>query len=376
MLIDHLFSIYLFITILLTQIGILWLILGFLRPVSYSENKFPFDVPSLLIIVPCHNEERILPSLLETIDLLIWDKDKLQICFINDRSSDDTDRILREFTNTNPKKYVLLDIDSSEEIYSGSYKKRAIHKAIEAFPSEWIVTFDADSRPNPNWLMDMFNGYSSDWLCIVPSFRFIGGKGFFFFFRNLEALVQSFLMSSAIKLKNPLSAIGAGFCYKRDAFITVKGFQSHRELLSGDDDLLLHSISRLDGKIISKCSKTTTIDILDRDANSYWNARKRHYSVAKMYPFFWKFFGFLVIPGVFTPLFISILYLIQIQHFFSIELLLILTYTVIVELGIWLTVNRTSHTYQIWFTPFIIFLLPIWFIIIGILSLRPVFSWK
>ncbi|MCX7835091.1 MAG: glycosyltransferase [bacterium] len=356
-----------------TLLGLSWLLFGFHKKQIFTHKT----CPSIEVIVSCHNEETILPSLLSSLEHLEWYSDDLSICLVNDRSTDQTGEILKSFVRAHQPKFKYLEVNHLPDTHLNP-KKYALSLAISQSHKDWIVTLDADSRPHRRWLIEMFYGFNNDWLAIVPSYRLIGGRGVFFYLRNFETLVQSFLMSAAIKLDHPLSAVGAGFCYKKDAFYKVGGFVNHLNKISGDDDLLLHSLSKLQGKIISKCFPLTTIDIFDRDTEKYWKARKRHYSVASDYPLFWKIFGILVIPGFFFFPMGILLYGIGIWHFFkfSFFLVILLLYLTLIELCIQSVIHYTTHKYQIWYSMAFLFVFPIWLGLVLINTLHPTREWK
>lgn len=358
----------------LTIIGIFWLLYAFQKTQTFIHSCYP----SIEIIITCHNEENILPQLLECVQKLEWFSENISISLVNDRSTDKTGAILSDFVkHKNHRRFKYLEIPNCSEISNINPKKFAITSAIQKTNADWVVTFDADSRPHSQWLIEMFYGFEKDWIAIVPSYRLIGGKGILFQLRNFEALIQSFLMSAAIKLNRPLSAIGAGFCYNREAFLKIGGFEHHYHKKSGDDDLLLHSLSHLPGKIISKCSPSTTIDIFDRDASSYWKARKRHYSVAKDYPLFWKLMGIMTIPGTMIipfllPLSVMPFSLIKVNH----AVLLFIAYISLIEIGIQMVSSNTTHKHYIGYSLVFATLFPIWIILMTINIFRHSSDWK
>ncbi|MDK9700317.1 MAG: glycosyltransferase [bacterium] len=333
-----------------------WLIFGYF--IRRERTHVSEDMPEIEVLLPCHNEEKYVNELFIALEHLQWKGSNLRFCAIDDRSSDQTKELLATFVWRDLKNRRLLAIHPSEAIPYASPKKNALEQAIFSSKAEWVVTLDADSRPQSDWLLEMFAGWEKNWIAIVPSYTFSGGLGLGSKIRKLEALVQSFLMRSAIRNKHPLSAIGAGFAYQVAAFHQVGGYRGTiGERISGDDDLLLHRLAKLPGRIVSKNGRAS-MAVLDRETGSYWRARGRHYSVAPDYPFFWKLFGVLAIPGIMiAPMFLFLdAFVFQRWYAAGVAVLLLL-----LEVNVLSKVAKTTNGQMIWWYPFFLFFgFPFW----------------
>ena len=103
---------------------------------------------SLSIIIPLYNEqERILKSLAILKKFFEQSKKReIEIIFVSDGSTDQTNDIIRLFIKENKKKFNLLLISYLKNIGKGF----AIKKGILKSKKNWILICDADMSVNPN----------------------------------------------------------------------------------------------------------------------------------------------------------------------------------------------------------------------------------
>ena len=119
-----------------------------MRPIpNQTKNDIINSVYSLSIIIPMYNEqERILKSL-EILRKYIKKnrKNKIEIIFVSDGSTDQTNNIIRLFIKNN-KKIKLLFISYLKNVGKGF----AIKKGILKSKKNWILICDADMSVSPN----------------------------------------------------------------------------------------------------------------------------------------------------------------------------------------------------------------------------------
>ncbi|MCD5384310.1 MAG: glycosyltransferase family 2 protein [Candidatus Pacebacteria bacterium] len=106
---------------------------------------FSSELPSVTIIVPCYNEEKTLAGTLKSLLALDYPTNKLNICVVNDGSTDGTLAIAREFEHRskasvlgNGASVMVLDKENGG-------KASAMNMALAQSNSELIGCLDADS---------------------------------------------------------------------------------------------------------------------------------------------------------------------------------------------------------------------------------------
>jgi glycosyltransferase involved in cell wall biosynthesis len=124
----------------------------------------------LSVIIPAYNEEN---SIYQVLNKIIHVKLSvpIEICVINDASTDNTLKIIQNFMEANPK--VDIKVYSLEK---NQGKGAAIRKGIELATGDYVIIQDADLELDPNeypyLLKPILEGHAD----VVYGSRFIGDK--------------------------------------------------------------------------------------------------------------------------------------------------------------------------------------------------------
>ena len=148
------------------------------------------------VVVPCYNEEIVLPLFLEEIDRiadLMADKYGLdfEYIFVNDGSGDGTLAKLRELRQSDTKgrvKYLSFSRNFGKEA--------AMYAGLEHSSGDYVAIMDADLQDPPELLEDMYLGVTEEGFDCVGSRR-VTRKG--------EPQLRSFFARSFYRLINSLS---------------------------------------------------------------------------------------------------------------------------------------------------------------------------
>ena len=121
--------------------------------VRFSKKETVFKIynmtalPDVMIIIPAHNEERVLAEGLAAMLRLEYPTGKLKIVVVNDRSSDRTGEIADEFAFRHPNVQVL-----HRPMDAKPGKSAALKDVLSRIESDILVFFDADYLPEPSLL--------------------------------------------------------------------------------------------------------------------------------------------------------------------------------------------------------------------------------
>jgi len=99
--------------------------------------------PSVSILIPAHNEEKVIGRLLQRLTELTYSKDKMQVIVIDDASTDKTGRIVEEYSKT----YSYIEVIHRNKEEGGRGKASALNAGLEHAKNEIILCFDADYYP-------------------------------------------------------------------------------------------------------------------------------------------------------------------------------------------------------------------------------------
>ncbi len=128
-------------------------VFGFINYVrSMKEKKNvdgqSFSYPSCSILIPAHNEEKVIGATIESMLKLDYPKKKLRIIVINDGSTDTTKKIIERYAKQDSR-VELFNIPRGK---GGKGKSRALNLGVKRAKSEIIAIYDADNTPEKNSL--------------------------------------------------------------------------------------------------------------------------------------------------------------------------------------------------------------------------------
>ncbi len=221
---------------------IIYLIIGF-----YNVDEFVIEQKKVnelfSIVIPFRNEAENITALVKSLKQLDYPKEKFEVFFINDESTDESVLILEKHLakNTNWK---LLN----NQRKSNSPKKDAINTAIQIAKHDWIITTDADCEVPKNWLICFndfvlsFRAKSRNLNMIVAPVAYKTNKSFLQNFQNMDFLSLIGSTIGGFGINKPFLCNGANLCYKKETFLAVNGFEGNDNIASGDDIFLMEKI--------------------------------------------------------------------------------------------------------------------------------------
>jgi cellulose synthase/poly-beta-1,6-N-acetylglucosamine synthase-like glycosyltransferase len=114
-----------------------------------SKNKKAIEIvddvyqPTVSILIPARNEEKVIRRILQRMTELTYPKDKLQVTVINDASTDTTGQIAEEYSKT----YNFINVVHRSQHEGGRGKASALNAGLKYAKHEIIMCFDADYYP-------------------------------------------------------------------------------------------------------------------------------------------------------------------------------------------------------------------------------------
>ena len=206
---------------------------------SFREKKSVdashFDFPSCTIMIPAHNEAKVIGKTVEAMLNLEYPKDKLTIMVINDGSMDETAAIVQEFASRSPQ-VVLFTIPPGE---GGKGKSRALNIGLKHVRSEIIAIYDADNTPDPKALHYLVAQLVShkELGAVIGKFRTVNKNATLLTrFINIETLsFQSILQAGRWQMHNIATLPGTNFVIWTDLVHSLDGWDE--EALTEDSEL-------------------------------------------------------------------------------------------------------------------------------------------
>jgi len=116
-----------------------------------KEDAIEIDealLPTVSILIPAKNEEKVIGSLLSRIMEFDYPSEKLEVIVINDASTDNTAKIITDISKEDDR-IKMLDIPKGE---GGKGKSAALNRALKIASNDAIVIYDADNVPEKDSL--------------------------------------------------------------------------------------------------------------------------------------------------------------------------------------------------------------------------------
>jgi len=248
------------LTLILYTLFITICVCGWFSVRSYKIVENQRNI-TLSAVICCKNEEKNLPFLLHSLKNQLSDIE--QIIFANDNSTDETLKILQEFSEIFPN----INIFST----GGFGKKNALKEAMQFVESEYVITFDADCVVPQNYFLPVKNFLAQNQpdlmiggvkmhtirhcgldpqSCDTRDTCFSGCKNEVWV--QIQALEFASLIASgagAALAKMPVMCNGANLAFRKEVWQDAENDLVTKEV-SGDDVFLLHYVKKNGGKIL------------------------------------------------------------------------------------------------------------------------------
>ncbi|UCH14649.1 MAG: glycosyltransferase [Bacteroidales bacterium] len=249
------------------------------RLLFYSKKKAEHEKEPLSVIICAKNEELNLDKFLPSV--LTQDYPDYEVIVVNDCSTDNTDLIIGKYIKQYPH---LRTTTITEDKKFTHGKKLALTIGIKAAKNEILVFTDADCEPvSDKWLSKIQRNFRNQ-ISIV-----IGYGGYFSKFSLLNNYIRYDTLIIALQYLSyklagfPYMGVGRNLAYRKSLFFKNKGFASHYQLLSGDDDLFVNENANKSNTEIEISKESHTRSVPARSFRQWFKRKKRHFVTGKYY---------------------------------------------------------------------------------------------
>ncbi len=247
-----------------------------------SENLI---LPPVSIVISARNEylnlERNLPM------LFAQDYPDFEVVVVNDCSDDGSEEMLTNLARKEPK-LNLVHIRQSLNFFQG--KKFPLSIGIKSAKNDILLLTDADCAPlNNQWIQSMVASYKEKTELVIgygPYRKKFGFLNLLIRFDTLHIGLQylSYALSGV-----PYMGVGRNLSYHKSLFLRNKGFTSHYNISSGDDDLFVAKVASKKNTRIVIHEDSRTISEPSKNFSAWIRQKRRHLSTGKYYSLGMKF---------------------------------------------------------------------------------------
>ena len=198
--------------------------------------------PKVSILIAARNESEGIRATLDSV--LAQDyRGEWDVWVADDRSDDDTPKILADYAAKNPKLHVLTIKEIPEGV---SPKKHALSLLIEACEGEILCLTDADCLVKPTWVTGIVAEFEPG-IELVAGHSYIptipGKSSVLICMQAVETLIYRVAGTAGLAMRLPLTSTGNNLAYRKSFFKSVHGFDNVIKIQSGDDDLLMQKLA-------------------------------------------------------------------------------------------------------------------------------------
>ena len=198
--------------------------------------------PKVSILIAARNESAGIRATLDSV--LAQDyRGEWDVWVADDRSDDDTPKILAEYADKNPRLHVLTIKEIPEGV---SPKKHALSLLIEACEGEILCLTDADCLVKPTWVTGIVAEFEPG-IELVAGHSYIptipGKSSMLICMQAIETLIYRVAGTAGLAMRLPLTSTGNNLAYRKSFFKSVHGFDNVIKIQSGDDDLLMQKLA-------------------------------------------------------------------------------------------------------------------------------------
>ena len=232
--------------------------------------------PDVSILIAARNESAGIRATLDSV--LAQDyAGKWEVWVADDRSDDDTPKILEEYAAKNPRLHILTIREIPEGV---SPKKHALSQLIDACDGEILCLTDADCIVKPTWVSGIVREFEPG-IELVAGHSYIptepGKSKVIVCMQAVETLIYRVAGTAGLAMHLPLTSTGNNLAYRKSFFKSVHGFDNVLKIQSGDDDLLMQKLAADRPWAMRYCiAESTFVTTSGKETlHELWEQRKR-----------------------------------------------------------------------------------------------------
>ncbi len=244
-----------------------------------QTNKHSVNTP-VSVIIAAKNEssqlKRYLPLILQQ------DYPTFEVILVNDASTDNSETIISDLQKKHKHlKLVSIPLTLS---YSGN-KKNALSEGIKKASHDHLIFTDADCKPKTlNWISEIMSHFTKTKNIVLGygAYETID-HSFLNKLIRYETLLTAIQYFSYTIVGLPYMGVGRNLAYSKSLFTNHDGFNSHKHIKSGDDDLLISEIATPNNVNISYHKSSHTLSLSNKSYKNWFRQKRRHISTSTSY---------------------------------------------------------------------------------------------
>lgn len=312
------YFVYTYLIFFLLEVILYILVFGKVAFFNFKKDKKLNKQYQPVSIIICARNER--ENLLNHLPkFLSQDYPEFEVIVVNDNSIDDTEEVLKAFSYQY-KNLKIVNVPDNDKFFGS--KKFALTLGIKAANYDTVLLSDADCFPaSEEWIKLMMEAKTRK--IVLGYGKYQEQNGFLNKVIRFETVYTAIQYFGLAMLKLPYMGVGRNLLYNKKLFFDNKGFASHYQILSGDDDLFINEVANKTNTTVQFHPKAHTVSIPKTTWKSWWTQKKRHLTTGKHYQFIHK-------------VVLALIYFIQLMFILNFILLICFNHSIYLILGVYL----------------------------------------
>lgn len=247
------------------------------------KRRINFDTElgnlGISVVIAAKNEYNNLKKNIEAWLNLLYPN--YQIIIVINNSSDGSLELIQNIENPKIK---LIHLENTPKNWSP--KKYALTQGILNADYEYIVFTDADCKPQSSeWLNYYNDSFQKGNEIVIGLSPYKKITKWWNGLLQWETFYTAFLYSLSGMIQSPYMCVGRNWGIKKEIFFKEGGYESHKNVLSGDDDLFIQYLKNSYQIDVLLEPNSQTLSEPPTNFYDYIHQKKRHLSASKYYRF-------------------------------------------------------------------------------------------
>lgn len=359
---------YVFVAAIVVQ---LWYILYFFAQLARHKPQLQQASRKAVSVVICarneaENIQQYLPKVLNQ------NYPEFEVVVVNDHSTDETWKVLTKLSEQYPHLRILHAQHSMEK----GNKKQALQQAIAATSYELLLLTDADCYPvSDQWIGEMVSTYTPETDIVLGYGAYEPEPSFLNKLIRYETFITAMQYGAFALAGRPYMGVGRNLSYRKSLYLKSKALTEHAELLSGDDDLLVNEMATSVNTKLNFGPSAFTLSKAKQSWQTWWHQKRRHSQAGHKYKLVDRsLLGGFIVSQILLYFTVSLLLIYDTMTLWAVMLFLIRYVAQLIVYG--QIMKRLKVTGLLVWMPILDFIISVFFISLGLLSVIKVKEWK
>jgi len=202
-------------------------------------KELPSKLPYVSVVVCARNEESLIRKCLDSLSILDYPREKLEIILVDDESEDKTMEIFREYAKNDG---IFTVLSASGAPHDLPAKQRPLNLGIEHTKGEIVLVTDADCTVPPGWIKSHIKAYDEKTGIVGGITKISTEYGRFFdYLQNCDQVTKLAVAMGCAGLGLPLTVMGNNFSFRRNVYKACGGFKKIKPSIV-EDMVLMNAI--------------------------------------------------------------------------------------------------------------------------------------